>query len=129
MRPLGGAVGSPLGGGTRATMASRISGTPVPSLAEASRTSSCGRTAMISHFSLSQGRACRAGDATRVEHLARHLSRLDRVRQLQEAVGQGGLAVIDVGDDREVAQARLGDHGEPEYIGYEWVPQDLGPVG
>jgi len=75
------------------------------------------------------GDAVLALEVHRVEHLARHLSRLDRVRQLQEAVGQGGLAVIDVGDDREVAQARLGDHGEPEYIGYEWVPQDLGPVG
>src|SRR3990172_7034678 len=169
MRPLRGAVGSPLGGGTRATMASRISGTPVPSLAEASRTSSRGMARMFSSSSLAglqaaadlvgevnvagrvdqvqavvqavsclvveangaglDGDAVLALEVHRVEHLARHLSRLDRVRQLQEAVGQGGLAVIDVGDDREVAQARLGDHGEPEYIGYEWVPQDLGPVG
>src|SRR3972149_632562 len=58
------------------------------------------------------GDAVLALEVHRVEHLARHLSRLDRVRQLQEAVGQGGLAVIDVGDDREVARARLGGHGE-----------------
>ncbi len=45
----------------------------------------------------------------RVEHLARHLPRVDRVGQLEQPVGQRRLAVIDVGDDREVAQAVLGD--------------------
>ena len=54
MRPLRGAVGSPLGGGTRATMASRISGTPVPSLAEASRTSSRGMARMFSSSSITR---------------------------------------------------------------------------
>ena len=48
----------------------------------------------------------------RVEDLAGHLPGLDRVRHLEQPVGERGLAVIDVGDDREVAQALLGDrHG------------------
>ena len=48
----------------------------------------------------------------RVEDLARHLARVDRVRHLEQPVGQRGLAVIDVRDDREIAQAVLGDgHG------------------
>ena len=45
----------------------------------------------------------------RIEDLARHLPRVDRVRQLQQSIGEGGLAVIDVGDDREIAQPVLGD--------------------
>ena len=48
----------------------------------------------------------------RIEDLARHLPRVDRVRQLQQSIGQGGFAVIDVGDDREVAQSVLGDGHE-----------------
>ena len=48
----------------------------------------------------------------RIEDLAHHLARLDRVGQLQQPVGERGLAVIDVGDDREVAQAVLGDGHE-----------------
>jgi hypothetical protein len=48
----------------------------------------------------------------RVEDLAGHLPRVDRVGHLEEPVRQGRLAVVDVGDDREVAQALLGDgHG------------------
>ena len=47
----------------------------------------------------------------RVEHLARHLSRVDGVRQLEDPVGQRGLPMVHVGDDREVAHARLGDAG------------------
>ena len=45
----------------------------------------------------------------RIEDLARHLPGIDRVGELEEAVREGRLAVIDVGDDREVAQAVLGD--------------------
>jgi hypothetical protein len=44
-----------------------------------------------------------------VEDLARHLPGVDRVRRLEEPVGEGRLSVIDVGDDREVAQTVLGD--------------------
>ena len=48
----------------------------------------------------------------RVEDLARHLAGVDRVRELEQPVGERRLAVVDVGDDREVAQAVLGDgHG------------------
>ena len=52
----------------------------------------------------------------RVQHLAGHLARVDSVRQLEEAIGQRGLAVIDVGDDRKVAQAVLGDHVDQPWI-------------
>jgi hypothetical protein len=41
----------------------------------------------------------------RIEDLAGHLACVDGVRQLQQTVGQGRLAVIDVRDDREIAQA------------------------
>ena len=48
----------------------------------------------------------------RIEDLARHLPGVDGVGHLQQPVGQRRLAVVDVGDDREVAQAVLGDgHG------------------
>ena len=48
----------------------------------------------------------------RVEDLARHLPGIDRVGRLEEPVRERRLAVIDVGDDREVAEALLGDcHG------------------
>ena len=48
----------------------------------------------------------------RVEDLLAHLPRIDGVRDLEDAVGQRRLAVVDVGDDREVAQAVLGDGHE-----------------
>ena len=48
----------------------------------------------------------------RVEDLARHLAGVDRVGQLEQPVRERGLAVIDVGDDREVAQPVLGDGHE-----------------
>jgi hypothetical protein len=48
----------------------------------------------------------------RVEHLAGHLARIDGVRRLEQPVGERGLAVVDMGDDAEVAQAVLGNrHG------------------
>ena len=47
----------------------------------------------------------------RVQDLARHLPGVDGVGHLEQAIGQGRLAVVDVGDDAEVAQALLGDHG------------------
>src|SRR5207253_688544 len=43
----------------------------------------------------------------RVEHLLPHLAARDGVRQLEDPVGQRRLAVIDVRDDREVADAFL----------------------
>ncbi len=39
----------------------------------------------------------------RVEHLRLHFRRVDGPGELEDAVGQGRLAVVDVGDDREVA--------------------------
>jgi hypothetical protein len=39
----------------------------------------------------------------RVEELLLHLALLDRLRVLEQAVGKGRLAVVDVRDDAEVA--------------------------
>ncbi len=47
-----------------------------------------------------------------VEDLAHHLPAFDRMGQLEQAVRERGLAVIDVGDDRKVAQPVLGDDHE-----------------
>ena len=47
----------------------------------------------------------------RVEVLLAHVAGVDRPRQLEDAVGQGGLAVVDVADDRQVADGVAGDHG------------------
>ena len=43
----------------------------------------------------------------RVEDLGLHLALLERAGHLEEAVRQRGLAVVDVGDDGEVADERL----------------------
>jgi hypothetical protein len=43
----------------------------------------------------------------RVEHLVPHLALGDGLRQLQDPVGEGRLAMVDVRDDREVANAAL----------------------
>jgi hypothetical protein len=48
----------------------------------------------------------------RIEDLARHLAAFDGVGELKQPIGEGRLAVIDVGDDREVAEAVLGDGHE-----------------
>ena len=42
-----------------------------------------------------------------VEDLGFHLARLERAGELEEAIGQRRLAVVDVGDDREVADETL----------------------
>ena len=39
----------------------------------------------------------------RVEHLGAHLALVDRPGQLEDAIGQGRFPMVDVGDDREVA--------------------------
>ena len=46
----------------------------------------------------------------RVEHLRRHLALVDRVRRLEQPVGERRLPVVDVRDDAEVADALRGDH-------------------
>jgi hypothetical protein len=38
-----------------------------------------------------------------VEHLFLHLARIERAGRLDEAIGERGLSVIDVGDDAEIA--------------------------
>ena len=43
----------------------------------------------------------------RVEHLGAHVSPRDRVGQLEDAIGERRLAVVDVRDDREVADSFL----------------------
>ena len=47
--------------------------------------------------------AALALEVHRVEDLRLHLARLQRAGDLEEAVGQRRLAVVDVRDDREVA--------------------------
>ena len=47
-----------------------------------------------------------------VQDLGLHLARLNRVRGLQQPVGEGRLAVVNVGNDAEVANVVLG-HGFP----------------
>ena len=46
----------------------------------------------------------------RVEQLGAHRARVDRVGQLEDPIGQRRLAVVDVGDDREVADVCLIGH-------------------
>ena len=43
----------------------------------------------------------------RVKHLVAHLTLRDRLGELEDAIGQRRLAVVDVGDDREVADPVL----------------------
>jgi hypothetical protein len=43
----------------------------------------------------------------RVEHLGLHLACLERAGELQEAICQGRLAMVDVGDDREIPNETL----------------------
>ena len=50
----------------------------------------------------------------RVEQLLAHLALLDRAGGLDEPVGEGRLAVVDVRDDAEVADAGLGHGGNIE---------------
>ena len=52
--------------------------------------------------------AALALEVHRVEHLRFHLARLQRAGQLEKAVGERRLAVIDVRDDREIADAAVG---------------------
>src|SRR5581483_6218209 len=60
----------------------------------------------------------------RVEHLGAHRARVDGMGQLEDAVGQRRLAVVDVGDDREVADVSLIGHVYLEGISVRtlWPP-------
>src|SRR5207237_10014446 len=59
------------------------------------------------------GDAALALDVHRVEHLLLHLARTEPAGHLDQTVGERRLAVVDVGDDREVADLalRAGRHG------------------
>src|SRR5205814_8258448 len=52
--------------------------------------------------------AALALDRVGVQHLVLHLARLEAAADLDDAVGQGRLAVVDVRDDREVADVLHG---------------------
>ncbi len=56
------------------------------------------------------GDAALALEVHRVEHLRLHLALAERAGKLQQAVGQRGLAVVDVRDDAEIPDV-LGIHG------------------
>ena len=56
------------------------------------------------------GDASFALEVHRVEHLVRHFTLAQGVAQLDEAVRERGLAVVDVGDDREVADVGRAGH-------------------
>ena len=53
----------------------------------------------------------------RVEHLRAHRARVDGLRHLEDAIGQRRLPVVDVGDDREVADVCLVGHGARYRVG------------
>ena len=54
------------------------------------------------------GDAALALDVHGIEHLLDHLALLQAAGELDQAVSQRGLAVVDVGDDREIADVRYG---------------------
>ena len=56
------------------------------------------------HF---DGDAALALDVHRVEKLLLHVPPLDCSRELQQPVGQGGLAVVNMGDDAKIADVLL----------------------
>ena len=68
----------------------------------------------------------------RVEHLGAHRARIDGVGQLEDPIGQRRLAVVDVGDDREVADVSLVGHIDRGYwASLRWRPAGrlvAGPV-
>ena len=57
-----------------------------------------------------------------VEDLVLHLPKLDGVAFLQQAVGQGGLAMVNVGDDRKIPDfCKLGHEGSLRFSVYRLV--------
>ena len=59
------------------------------------------------------GDAALALEVHGIQHLGLHLAVLEATADLDEAVGQRGLAVVDVGDDGEVADVLD--------VGHRWV--------
>jgi len=56
------------------------------------------------------GDAALAFEVHRVEHLFGHLAMGERSGDFEQAVGEGALAVIDMGDDREVSDVQSVNH-------------------
>jgi len=52
-----------------------------------------------------------------IEDLAGHQAGIDRVSELEEAIRESGLAVVDMGNDREVAEALPGRGHERGFYG------------
>ena len=74
--------------------------------------------------------AALALDVHPVQVLGAHLPPLHDAGQLQHPVGQGGLAVVDVRDDAEVADHGLGRAGRRRGLVLAgWAPGSLGRVG
>ena len=62
------------------------------------------------------GDAALALDVHGIEHLLDHLARLEPAGELNEPVGERRFAVVDVGDDREIADAIDGRRGHAAQI-------------
>ena len=63
------------------------------------------------------GDAALALEVHRVEHLLVHLARVEPAGHLDQAVGQRGLPVVDVRDDREVADTGKFGHSGKAILG------------
>jgi hypothetical protein len=63
------------------------------------------------------GDAALALDIHRIEHLLLHLALLERAGHLDEPVGERRFAVVDMGDDGEVADVFQGCVGHGAHIG------------
>src|SRR5258708_34193804 len=91
-----------------------------------------GRVHEIEHISLAvlrlvaeanglrlDGDAALALDLHAVEHLRAHLALLEAAAALDEAVGKGRFAVVDMGDDRKIADMAEIGHGARKRFGGE----------
>ena len=65
-------------------------------------------------------------DVHRVQVLLAHVPGVDRAGQLQDAIGQGGLAVVDVGHDAQVPDAVEVQQGPS--MGKDAAPRQTGPA-
>src|SRR5260221_1677496 len=64
------------------------------------------------------GDAALALDLHAVEHLRAHLALLEAAAALDEAVGKGRFAVVDMGDDRKIADmAEIGHEARKRFVG------------
>src|SRR5260370_694778 len=97
-RAFSGASASILGGGTSRMIASRISGTPFPTLALA-----CARPRVFHAHRLGlDGDSAFSFQFHPVHDLLAHFALRDRARGLEQAIRQRRLSVVDMRDDAEV---------------------------